>query len=317
MDSKHGNKTKKPGSQALQQWGGPLFFVGAILTAWVTATHWKPASIDTARKTTVADWLVTSYTEAWTSTQQKVDTLKHLDEQNAKLELENAHLRLTLESGRFECSSLKAEKSTQTFENKLHHDTGTKTGRTLASIPYKVPTDLSDIQLFQLANGYFNHRDDEKAAVIFSFLTGLEDDNTFKTAPGYLKTGITWYRLDNMELADFYFEKVAKFSFSSQTQTYINQARLWRGIVAERLGDHKKSQGILREIMDHNPHSTEAALINRDAIRAPAAKVASKEGAEKGSPEASAEKSSSTAKAERAEKASQKSGEEDEDDDAE
>lgn len=295
-----------------------MFFVGSIVTALVVATHWKPASIDAARKTTVADWIVTSYTEAWTSTQQKVDTLKHLDEENAKLELENAHLRLTLESGRFECSSLKAEKSTQTFENKLHHDTGMKTGRTLASISYKVPTDLSDIQLFQLANGYFAHRDDEKAAVIFSFLTGLEDDNTFKTAPGYLKTGITWYRLDNMELADFYFEKVAKFSFSSQTQSYINQARLWRGIVAERLGDHKKSQGILREIMDHNPHSTEAAWINRDAVRAPAATVASKETpketTEKGSPEASAEKSSSAAKAEKASEASQV---EDEDDDAE
>jgi tetratricopeptide (TPR) repeat protein len=264
MDLKKSDNKNKSGQEALKKWGGTVVFWVVVVTFLTVATKWKPVWLDAKKNTTLSQWAIQAYGEAWTSTQQKVDQLKHLDEENAKLQLENAHLRLALETERFETSSNKASQATHDFESKLSHETGSKTGRTLASIPYKVPTDLSGAQLYVLANGYFKQHDDEKAAVIYTFLTGLEDDNTFKTAPAYLRTGIAWYRLENMELADYYFDKVLKFTFSSQTQQFINQARLWRGITAERTGDHKKSQALLRDLLEHNPHSTEAAWVNRE-----------------------------------------------------
>jgi tetratricopeptide (TPR) repeat protein len=203
------------------------------------------------------------YGHAFISVQEKIDDLKRADEENINLRQENAHLRLVIEGEHYQKYAEKAQKETQTFQWKLSKETGSRTGRTIASIGYKIPQDLLPAQLFSLGMSYFNLHENEKAAVIFTFLTGMEGDESFKTPSNYLLTGIAWYRLENFELADFYFDQVLHSVETQATRRFQGQARVWKGLVAERTGKHDKAQHWLRDVLDHDPHSIEARWVNQ------------------------------------------------------
>ena len=145
-------------------------------------------------------------------------------------------------------------------------------GRTLASIYYRPPMHLLPPQLYTLALSYFKAGEDEKAGVILTFLTGLEENNAYKNSKNYLMTGISWYRLANYELADAYFDQALEMKEGTESLPYLAQARLWKGLSAEKLGKHSASQQWLRELVDYHPQSTEAAWVNsREVRRVPSA----------------------------------------------
>lgn len=208
------------------------------------------------------------------SVQTKFDQIQRAEEENGRLKLESAHLRLKNEALQFDCHTKEATKSTRDYQAKINSETSTLVGRTLASINYRPPTHLPAIQLYTLGVAYFKAREDEKAAVIFSFLTSLDDQNgdVFKTARNYLMTGVAWYRLDNLRLADTYFELVLKSKESDEVLPALAQARLWRALVADRSGNRKKAQTWLTELIDHHPHSRESVWVNtrEDSRREPA-----------------------------------------------
>ncbi len=209
---------------------------------------------------------------AATSIQQKVEALRRSEQVAERLQLENANLRLKLEAVQLDCRIADATAHTKGVQSKLLSDTQTKIGRTLASISYKPPSHLFPHQLHTLGVSYFKSRDDEKAAVLFTFLTNLDDQPQFKTAKELLLTGVSWYRVDNFELADFYFDKVLTTATHVDNLKSHAQARLWKGLVAERIGKHQKAQALLREILDNHPSSAEARWVNPTTTRGHAAK---------------------------------------------
>jgi tetratricopeptide (TPR) repeat protein len=212
------------------------------------------------------------------SVQEKVDVLSHSERENERLKLENANLRLQIENIAFDCRVKESSERTKEMQLRLSKETGAKVGRTLASIYYRPPTHLLPSQLYALAVSYFKANEDEKAAVIFTFLTGLEDNNLFKTPRNYLLTGISWYRLANYDLAEAYFDRVLKTGDSAENLQFMAQARLWLGMTAEKQGNHAKSQDWMRELIDYHPHSTEAAWVNsREVRRAPSAEDSEEE----------------------------------------
>jgi tetratricopeptide (TPR) repeat protein len=220
---------------------------------------WTPSGVLKASKSAIA------------SIQEKVDRLRRAEEENRRLRLENAHLKLRAEGLQFDCQARDAASRTHELEMKLSGETGAKVGRTLASIHYRPPTHLLPPQLYTLAVSYFNAREDEKAAVILTFLTGLEENDTYKTPKNMLMNGVAWYRLDNFEVADQYFGRVLETKETPDNVQYQAQARLWRGLVAERTNRHDKAQHWLRELLDYHPHSTEAGWVNsKEAKRVPA-----------------------------------------------
>lgn len=196
--------------------------------------------------------------------QNQVEELERADEENDQLRAENAHLRLVIESERFEREERKARATTRSLELKLHGETGSRAGRTLASIPYQIPRDLMPGQLYELGLRYFHSGDNERAAVLLTFLTGLESDSTFRTPDNFLLTGICWYRLENYELADLYFDKAMKAPEAKSDSALQSQLRLWRALDAQRLKNHRLAQRWLRDLLNFNPHAKEAAWVNPD-----------------------------------------------------
>ncbi len=211
--------------------------------------------------------LIETYSGAWARVQQKADELRHAYEENEKLQLENAHLKLTLEALRFDNLVQKGEKSTEKYEMKLSEETGAKVGRTLAGIKYKLPLQLLPSQLYSLGEAYLQANEDEKAAVIFTSLTGLEENEVYRTAKNFLITGIAWYRIDNFVLANAYFDEVLKAPERPDTIQYQAQARLWNALVARRLHKEIKTQFWLKELVDHHPHSIEARWVNTREVQ--------------------------------------------------
>jgi hypothetical protein len=144
-------------------------------------------------------------------------------------------------------------KNTEEFELKLSAETGTKVGRALDSINNKVPQNLFPSQLYTLALAYFAAHEDEKATVLLTHLTGQEANATYKNAKDLLITAVAWYRIENLSLADYYFDQVLKLPENENTIQYQARARLWKAIVAEKLEKKHKTQYWLKELIDHNP----------------------------------------------------------------
>jgi tetratricopeptide (TPR) repeat protein len=212
---------------------------------------------------------VGTYVAAFERVQDKIDALKHLDEENRKLQLENAHLRFAVESKNFECNAEHAQEKTHEYEQKLGAETQSETGRTLASIVYQVPKNYPPKELYALGVSFFRSRDDEKAAVILSSLVGMDDDERYKTPPNLMMTGVAWYRVEHFTKAELYFDQVVKMTKGQPELASLNrEALLWKGLVAEKTGQHEKSQGLLRNILDASPGSVEAAMVNRSNPRA-------------------------------------------------
>lgn len=202
------------------------------------------------------------YGEAFINLQNKVDDVRMAQQTSDRLQLENSNLRLRIETMAFQCQTTGGAKTTKEIEAKLMTETGSKIGRTLAGIPYQVPTHLEPTQLFTVAINQFQNHEDEKAVKVLSFLAGMDDSDAYKNARTYLMLGVAWYRLDNMGLAEANFNNVIKAPNTPVNLPFQAQARLWKGIVAEKMGKHLKAQSYLKDLIDYHPHARESAWVN-------------------------------------------------------
>ncbi len=207
------------------------------------------------------------YQSAWINFHQKLESIQSVDQDNIKLRAENTRLRLELETLRFAKKSEEGKQVTSLKERKLSEETGSKSGRTLASLEYKAPTELLPMQLYTLGVSYFKAREDEKAAVLFTTLANLSDTDEYRSAKHLLATGVAWYRVENYSLADSYFNEVLKKPDQEDVSPYQARARLWKALVAKKLGKKIKVQYWLRDLVDYHPYAPETAWINSGEVK--------------------------------------------------
>jgi tetratricopeptide (TPR) repeat protein len=208
-----------------------------------------------------------AYVDAWESTNTKVQSIQRIEDENKKLKLENAYLRVMVETKRFAIRSEEAKKKTETVGKKLETAAGSRAARSIASIRYQFPENLQSDQLLALGVSYFKNRDDEKAAVILNFLTELDEDQSFRTASNYLMAGIAFYRLDHYKNASEYFDRVQKLSESDDvTEKAKRQASYWKALVAERMKNHGVAQKLILESLEKDPQAKEARWVNPQGI---------------------------------------------------
>ncbi|MBS1961741.1 MAG: hypothetical protein JST04_05965 [Bdellovibrionales bacterium] len=203
------------------------------------------------------------YADAWESLNLKVHAIQQAEEENKKLKLENAYLRVMVETGKYTARSDEAKAKTETVGKKLATTAGSRAARSIASIRYQFPENLLPEQLLALGVGYFKVKDDEKAAVILNFLTELEDDHSFRTAPNYLMAGIAFYRLEHYKNAGEYFERIGKLTETDpETQKAKRQAVYWQALVAERTKNRGLAQKLMLDSLEQDPQTKEARWVN-------------------------------------------------------
>ena len=204
---------------------------------------------------------------AWIRIEDKAAVIRDALEENRKLRLENANLRVHAESLRLDCRVKEAASAHERNETALLGETGEKVGRTLASISYRPPRHLDGPQLNTLGLTYLQAGEHEKAAVIFTLLSqmALQSEASVKGHPLSrlrLLAGTSWYMLDHLELADQYFSEVLELPETERDLPFQAQARLWRAVASKRLGKSMKTQFWLREVLDRHPASEESKWIN-------------------------------------------------------
>lgn len=205
---------------------------------------------------------------SWTDLNQHFAELKSLDEQSRRLRLENENLRRWGEELQFRCASDAAKKSSAENAKHLKAETGSDVARVLAGIQYQPPSHLLPKQLYVLGVAYFDQGDFEKAAVIFSYLTGLSRYPEFKTPRVHLLAAAAWYRLEYYPLAEDYLKKVLSAPEEERRAEDLSQARLWLALVAKRNGSRAQVQQQLKSLIEHHPFSKEAKWVNPNG-RAP------------------------------------------------
>lgn len=215
--------------------------------------------------------LFSDYRNFFQGLNAKVENFKSAEDDNRRLRIENAQLRVRIETEKFSCRIDESKKQAQKVGAKLNAETGNRVGRTLASVSYQIPENLLPDQVQALGVSYFKVKDYEKAVTIFSFLTGMENDTTFQTPDNFLMTGVAWYQLENYKMADQYFDRVMKTAVSTDHEKFKIQAQVWKALVAQRQRDYRQAQVWLDQTIDLHPQSEEARWINpQEGRRAPA-----------------------------------------------
>ncbi len=205
------------------------------------------------------------FSSAYESFRQKAMRLAQADDDNRHLRQENAQLKLDLEVARFDCRTTEGQKSTERYALQMTKDAGSRVGRTLDSIAYKPPTHLLPGQLYVLAMAYLKSHEDEKAAVILTALTSLEENELYKTPENNLIAGLLWYRLENFTMADGFFDEVLKFPESQRVNELHAQSRLWKALIAKKMNHDGKAQEWLKELIDHHPGAMETSWVNGES----------------------------------------------------
>lgn len=206
--------------------------------------------------------VVHAHTEAYQSITEKVEKLRNIDELNERLTLENQKLRSLIEETKFECQKKEAEKAHVEHTAELKKNTGTPIGRAIASIGYEIPKHLLPSQLYVLGMDYLDRHDDEKAAVIFHYLTNLEHNTEYKNTNAYLLAGTAWYRVENYKWAMESFDQAMKLASKDNDQRAKAQGTLWRALASQKMNQKDRAQAELKGLIEHHPHSKEAKWIN-------------------------------------------------------
>lgn len=253
----------------LTQWGGVAIVLAAIGFAF-QAGYFRSKQHAPSAKAVEPQSLFARVNAAVDSTQEKMGEIQRALEENERLRYENANLRLKLETVQFECHQKEAVAETKKIGTQIADEAGSRVARTLASIEYKPPGNLLPNQLYTLGVTYFKAHEDEKAAVILSYLTNFEENTVFQTARNYLMTGVAWYRVDNFDMAQLNFEKALKQPDTNENLQFQAQARMWQALVAKHFAKERETQYWLRDLVDHHPHSEEAEWVNGKEKREPA-----------------------------------------------
>lgn len=247
-----------------------------------------------------------TYEDAMQSVQEKVDDLKRAQTDNDRLRIENANLRIQLDSLNYTCTADMARKTTEIYALKIHDDKAdNRLRRAIAGIAYRPPDHLLPEQLHSLGVSYFKAKEDEKAAVILSQLANMDDEVEFQSPSNLLMTGVAWYRAGMYEVAEDYFARVVRSTHEhdaarineleadknidpdtkkakikeakeaeearrKSNERYVAAARLWRALASEKLNQFQKSQAHLVDLVDHHPRAKETAWVNGGGIAADA-----------------------------------------------
>ncbi len=132
------------------------------------------------------------------------------------------------------------------------------------TIGYQVPKQLAPHQLYALGVHYFEKKEFEKSAVIFSFLNNLQEDLSYQRSEVYLMTTMSWFHVRNYEKSESALKSaLEKSELGSSLERKI---RLWSAILKTAQGQVKQRDQILNQMIAEFPHEEETSWINGQGI---------------------------------------------------
>ena len=144
---------------------------------------------------------------------------KFAELQKKYIELENSY-----QSVQAELDILK--KTENNFE-----ETGSKHGRTLASIQYDIPVSLSLESRYNLAFEQMRHKHYEEAAKTFESFLSIPEAHKFQNANAFYSAGVAWFELKNYKRAQELFETAVAHANPREREIYLKRVDLWMRVL--------------------------------------------------------------------------------------
>jgi hypothetical protein len=150
---------------------------------------------------------------------------ERLREENLRLEKELFELKGQMESTHLAQARLRA--------------TGSRTGRTLASIHYEVPKGLGVAELRQLAFEHLREKRFQEAAASFERYLNKPEVAGDHDAPAMYSAGVAWFQIGNFKKSRDTFEAARAHAAGEQKEKIRKKVDLWIRVIDRKLASHE------------------------------------------------------------------------------
>lgn len=124
-------------------------------------------------------------------------------------------------------NALLAKMQSQDEANQNLHLTGSKEGRTIASIEYTVPTGLTMEQKYLLAFSHLREKRFLEAAKTFESFLNVPEGAPYQKAQSFYEAGVAWYEVKNFKKAREYFLAAQDRAEGVEKPQLVRKVELW------------------------------------------------------------------------------------------
>ena len=171
----------------------------------------------------------------WKSVNHKAEELATLEARHEILSrkyesLKREHYRLEQLH-----AELKAEIMSRDLAQLKLEETGSPSGRNLASIDYKVPHGLSPGEILALAYEHFREERFAEAAATFEYFQHLPEATALQDASAMYTAGVAWYQLGNFKKSREQLEAARGIASGEQKGKIHRKVDLWMRVIDRKI----------------------------------------------------------------------------------
>lgn len=176
----------------------------------------------------------------WASINKKVEHFNKVEAKYVALEKEHAHLKAEYFRLEHEYLSLQSQVSSKELASASLKATGSKEGRSLASINYEVPKNLKPEELLALAYEHLREQRFMQAAKTFETMLSLPESSALHSSGVFYSTGVAWFQVQNFSKAKENFELARGQAEGEEKEKINRKVELWMRVIDRKLASTEK-----------------------------------------------------------------------------
>jgi tetratricopeptide (TPR) repeat protein len=178
----------------------------------------------------------------WESVNGKARHLLQLEADYSALK--KSHEKLESDFFHLEAQYTELRSRTESREAGEHNlaATGSLTGRSPASIAYKVPAGLKPEEMLNLAFEHFGEKRFAEAAVTFETLLKQPESATVTDAVTVYTAGVSWFQVGNYHRAKERLEEARNTATGDQRQKIQKKVELWMRVIDRKLASEGEAK---------------------------------------------------------------------------
>lgn len=169
----------------------------------------------------------------WQKVHSKTMDLFTMDHRFHALEEQNAELEKKYLSLEAKYVNLLADVESQKKGESNLKLTGSKEGRSIASIDYKVPKDMDPETRTDLAYQHLKEKRFSEAAITFDSVLWIPEGALEQTAKNFYEAGVAWYEVKNFKKAKLCFEAATAHADGEEKKEIQRRVDLWMRVLAK------------------------------------------------------------------------------------
>lgn len=171
----------------------------------------------------------------WKSLNQKAKDMAELEARYEALRREHETLRNEFYRLEHEHAELTAQLHSQKTASESLAATGSRLGRTPASISYRAPAGLDSQGLLALGYEHLREKRFAEAAVTFETLLSQPESAAVQGAGAYYSAGVAWYQINNFRKAREAFEAAKAHADGEERERVRKKVELWMRVIDRKL----------------------------------------------------------------------------------